>query len=174
MRAGGCCWGAATPAAQNFLRCLWRRLRPQGHQPERVFPATDSWRRWFAEAATSWWIFRRSTGRSAIAGGRRRRGQSRAYLMDYGPDEVINWNHDRLGGLDWIVLRTSCLQQSKVTDARWEKETRWIYYDRENYQIYRKRGESSPDRVGRRRAARAGVAGTGAGIRDEGFGGACG
>jgi hypothetical protein len=50
--------------------------------------------------------------------------------MDYGPDEVINWNHDRLGGLDWIVLRTSCLQQSKVTDAKWEKETRWIYYDR--------------------------------------------
>ena len=71
-------------------------------------------------------------------------GQSRAYLTDYAPDEVINWNHDRLGGLDWIVLRTSCLQQSKVTDAKWEKETRWIYYDRENYQIYRKRGESSP------------------------------
>jgi Domain of unknown function (DUF4055) len=71
-------------------------------------------------------------------------GRSRAYLMDYGPDEVINWSHDRLGGLDWIVLRTSCLQQSKVTDAKWEKETRWVYYDRENYQIYRKVGESSP------------------------------
>ena len=71
-------------------------------------------------------------------------GRSRAYLVDYGPDEVINWNHDRLGGLDWIVLRTSCLQQSKVTDAKWEKETRWIYYDRENYRIYRKAGESSP------------------------------
>jgi hypothetical protein len=71
-------------------------------------------------------------------------GQSRAYLMDYGPDEVINWNHDRLGGLDWIVLRTSCLQQSIVTDAKWEKETRWIYYDREDYRMYRKRGESSP------------------------------
>jgi hypothetical protein len=71
-------------------------------------------------------------------------GQSRAYLTDYGPDEVINWNHDRLGGLDWVVLRTSCLQQSKVTDAKWEKETRWIYYDRENFQIYRKCGESAP------------------------------
>lgn len=72
------------------------------------------------------------------------RGQSRAYLTDYGPDEVINWNHDQMGGLDWIVLRTSCLQQSKVTDGKWERETRWIYYDRENFQIYRKRGESSP------------------------------
>jgi hypothetical protein len=69
-------------------------------------------------------------------------GQSRAYLTDYGPDEVINWSHDRLGGLDWIVLRTSCLQQSQVTDAKWEKETRWIYYDREAYRVYRKRGES--------------------------------
>jgi hypothetical protein len=71
-------------------------------------------------------------------------GRSRAYLMDYGAQEVINWSHDRLGGLEWIVLRTSCLQQSKVTDAKWEKETRWIYYDRENYEIYRKAGESSP------------------------------
>jgi hypothetical protein len=71
-------------------------------------------------------------------------GRSRAYLTDYGPDEVINWNHDRMGGLEWVVLRTSCLQQSKVTDASWERETRWIYYDRENFQIYRKGGESSP------------------------------
>jgi hypothetical protein len=71
-------------------------------------------------------------------------GQSRAYLTDYGPDEVINWNHDRLGGLDWIVLRTSCLQQPQVTDTKWEKETRWIYYDREMFQMYRKRGEANP------------------------------
>jgi hypothetical protein len=39
------------------------------------------------------------------------------------------------------VIRTSCLQQSKVTDAKWEKETRWIYYDRENFQVFRKTGE---------------------------------
>lgn len=71
-------------------------------------------------------------------------GQSRAYLTDYGPEEVINWNHDRLGGLDWIVLRTSCLQQSNVPDAKWEKETRWIYYDRQAYRVYRRAGESNP------------------------------
>jgi hypothetical protein len=71
-------------------------------------------------------------------------GQSRAYLMGYGADEVINWNYDRTGGLEWVVLRTTCLQQSKATDAKWEQETRWIYYDRENYQIYRKGGEASP------------------------------
>ena len=65
-------------------------------------------------------------------------GQSRAFLVDYGPDEVINWNRDDRGGLDWIVIRSSCLRQSKVTDLKWEKETRWVYYDRENYQVYRR------------------------------------
>ncbi len=69
-------------------------------------------------------------------------GRSRAYLTDYSAEEVINWNHDETGGLDWVVIRTSCLQQSQITDAQWEKETRWIYYDREKYQIYRKAGEA--------------------------------
>ena len=71
-------------------------------------------------------------------------GRSRAYLVDYGADEVINWNYDQTGSLEWAVIRTSCLQQSKVTDSKWEKETRWIYYDRENFQMYRKAGEGSP------------------------------
>ena len=69
-------------------------------------------------------------------------GRSRAYLVDYSPQEVINWNYNESSGLEWAVVRTACLQQSKVTDARWEKETRWIYYDRENFQIFRKAGDS--------------------------------
>ena len=68
-------------------------------------------------------------------------GRSRAYLVDYSAQEIINWNQNESGGLEWVVIRTSCLQQSKVTDTRWEKETRWIYYDRENYQVFRKSGE---------------------------------
>jgi hypothetical protein len=71
-------------------------------------------------------------------------GQSRAYLVDYTADEVINWNYDQTGGLEWVVIRTSVLQQSKVTDAKWEKETRWIYYDRENFQIFRRTSDTSP------------------------------
>jgi hypothetical protein len=69
-------------------------------------------------------------------------GHSRAYLVDYSPREVINWNYSERGGLEWIVIRTSCLQQSKVSDARWEKETRWIYYDRERFQVFRKASEA--------------------------------
>jgi hypothetical protein len=71
-------------------------------------------------------------------------GRSRAYLVDYGPDEVINWNYDPSGGLEWAVIRTSCLQQSQVAEPKWERETRWVYYDRENYLMYRQAGDSSP------------------------------
>ena len=71
-------------------------------------------------------------------------GRSRAYLTEYSAEEVINWNYDPNGGLDWAVIRTSCLQQSKVTDARWEEETRWIYYDRENFEVHRRAGEGKP------------------------------
>ena len=69
-------------------------------------------------------------------------GRSRAYLTDFEADEVINWNYDETGVLEWVVVRTSCLQQSKVTDAKCERETRWIYYDRENYHVYRKAGDA--------------------------------
>ena len=85
--------------------------------------------------------FPRAAGPSRTRAEEDASGRSRAYLVDYSPEEVINWNYDDSGGLDWIVLRTSCLQQSRVTDAQWERETRWIYYDRENFQIYRKTGE---------------------------------
>ena len=71
-------------------------------------------------------------------------GRSRAYLTEYGPDEVINWQYDTGGGLQWAVIRTSCLQPAARDEARWEKETRWVYYDRENYRIFRKLGEANP------------------------------
>jgi len=67
-------------------------------------------------------------------------GRSRAYLVEYTPEEVINWNYDETGSLEWLVVRTSCLQQSTPADSQWEKETRWIYYDRESFQLYRQSG----------------------------------
>lgn len=74
-------------------------------------------------------------------------GVSRAYLMAYDAEEVINWNYDRTGGLEWVVIRTNCLRQSQVTDAEWVKETRWIYYDRENFKVYRKNREDGIDLI---------------------------
>jgi len=63
-------------------------------------------------------------------------GMSRAFLVEYTPDEVINWSHDADGNLAWIVIRTSCLRQEKVTDSGWKRETRWIHYDQHNFRIY--------------------------------------
>ena len=63
-------------------------------------------------------------------------GQSRAYLLGYNADEVINWSYDASGEMEWIVIRTSWLKQDDVTSHGWKKETRWIYYDREYYEIY--------------------------------------
>lgn len=63
-------------------------------------------------------------------------GRSRAYLADYSPEELINWSYDDHGGLDWAVIRTSSLRKSKVTESEWTREIRWIYYDRQNYQVY--------------------------------------
>lgn len=68
-------------------------------------------------------------------------GRSRAYLVDYSPEEVINWSYDPEGGLEWAVLRTSYLRPGKVTDTSTERETRWLYYDRENYRIFRRASE---------------------------------
>jgi hypothetical protein len=63
-------------------------------------------------------------------------GRSRAYLVDYSPEDVINWAYDDRGNLTWVVIRTSYVSQEKVTDPEWKRETRWIYYDRQDYRLY--------------------------------------
>jgi hypothetical protein len=64
-------------------------------------------------------------------------GKSRAFLADYSPDEVINWSYDSNGQLEWVIVRTSWLRQADAGSESWKKETRWIYYDRENFKSYR-------------------------------------
>lgn len=70
-------------------------------------------------------------------------GKSRAFLAGYTPDEVINWSYDANGQFDWVVLRTSWLRQTDVKNSTWQKETRWIQYDRETFQIYQSFENSS-------------------------------
>jgi hypothetical protein len=65
-------------------------------------------------------------------------GRSRAYLVDYSPEELINWSYDDRGGLEWVVIRTSSLRKSKVTDNDWSRETRWVYYDRQRFQVFQR------------------------------------
>jgi hypothetical protein len=68
-------------------------------------------------------------------------GASRAYLVDYAADELINWSVDEQGNFEWVVLRTKVLRKNRVEDAEWRTETRWTYYDRQNFRVYQKTTE---------------------------------
>ncbi len=64
-------------------------------------------------------------------------GRSRAYLVGYSVEDVINWSHDEEGNLDWVVLRTSGLRKPRVEDNEWRKVTTWTYYDKQRYKVFR-------------------------------------
>jgi hypothetical protein len=72
-------------------------------------------------------------------------GRSRAYLVGYSADEVINWSYDECGAMEWAVIRTSWLKHDSANAHGWKKVTRWIYYDRERYEIYE--GDGRPELV---------------------------
>ena len=70
-------------------------------------------------------------------------GRSRAYLVDYSPEEIINWSRDSHGNLDWTVIRTESMRQTKITDEGWQRVTRWLYYDRQNFKIFEREKEGA-------------------------------
>ncbi len=63
-------------------------------------------------------------------------GASRAYLVDYAADDVINWSLDEHGNYEWVVLRTKLIKKDRVEDGDWHVETRWSYYDKHDFRIY--------------------------------------
>lgn len=63
-------------------------------------------------------------------------GLSRAYLVDFTPENLINWSLDERGHYEWVVLRTSLIRRTGP-GSDWTRETRWHVYDRETYRIYR-------------------------------------
>lgn len=64
-------------------------------------------------------------------------GLSRAYLVRYGAEELINWEYDEAGNYRWVVLRTKRLKPATTEGKSWRWETQWIYYDGERYEIRR-------------------------------------
>ena len=65
-------------------------------------------------------------------------GASRAYLVGYQPEELINWSMDEQGNLEWVVLRTTRFRQPTIEDTTTTAETRWSYYDKEQFRVYRR------------------------------------
>jgi hypothetical protein len=63
-------------------------------------------------------------------------GASRAYLVGYAGDDLVNWSYDDQGQYEWVVLRTSGLRKRKIDDPVWEKQTRWVYYDKTSFRIF--------------------------------------
>lgn len=70
-------------------------------------------------------------------------GTSRAYLIPYAAEDVINWELDDQGNFEWVVIRTSGLKKTHIDDADWRNETRWAYYDKHSYELYRRESEDA-------------------------------
>ncbi len=64
-------------------------------------------------------------------------GRSRAYLVGYAVEDVINWSHDDQGNLDWVVLRASNLKKDNIGEAEWQRVTTWSYYDKQSFRVFR-------------------------------------
>ena len=74
-------------------------------------------------------------------------GLSRAFLVRYNTEELINWSGDERGDYEWVVLRTRVERQPRIDSSEIVKETRWSYYDKTEYRLYRRietKDHSSP------------------------------
>ncbi len=65
-------------------------------------------------------------------------GISRAYLIPYEAEDLINWSKDEHGEYEWIVLKQSARRQPKISSPEIVEETYWHYYDKSTYRTYRR------------------------------------
>jgi hypothetical protein len=65
-------------------------------------------------------------------------GLSRAYLVQYQAEDLINWSVDEHGEYEWIVIRQKVRRQPSVNSADVVEETYWRYYDRSRFETYRR------------------------------------
>ncbi len=75
-------------------------------------------------------------------------GLSRAYLVRYQAEELINWSKDEHEDYEWVVLRQTVQRQPRVDSPEIVQETHWHYYDRSEYRTYRRtEGGKQPDAI---------------------------
>jgi hypothetical protein len=102
----------------------------------------DFFRKQFIDAlvtGTSYTLvdFPRSAGQAGTRAEEDASGASRAYLVDYSAENVINWSVDEQGNFEWVVIRTKALRKESVEAQDWRVETRWALYDKETFRIFR-------------------------------------
>ncbi|MEZ5353037.1 MAG: hypothetical protein R2762_10410 [Bryobacteraceae bacterium] len=69
-----------------------------------------------------------------------REGTGRAYLSACTADQLVNWSVDSRGDFEWVVMRTEALRKETLEAGEWVRETRWLYYDRSEYRVFRQVG----------------------------------
>lgn len=74
-------------------------------------------------------------------------GRSRAYLVSFAADELINWSYDQFGELEWVVFRSTVTRQDSIQTFGWKTETQWLYYDRQVFQRFTKKEGASIELV---------------------------
>lgn len=72
-------------------------------------------------------------------------GVSRAYLVQYQAEDLINWSTDEHGEYEWIVLRQKIRRQPKVDSPEVLEETYWRYYDRSEFRVYKRTERSGAE-----------------------------
>ncbi len=65
-------------------------------------------------------------------------GLSRAYLVQYQAEDLINWSIDQHGEYEWVILRQKLRRQPRIDSPEIIEETYWRYYDRSEFRIYRR------------------------------------
>ncbi len=63
-------------------------------------------------------------------------GKSRAYLVPYTPQQLINWKVDERGEFEWVVLKSERTYQEAFDQSEIVREQRWAVYDRTNFRIF--------------------------------------
>jgi hypothetical protein len=65
-------------------------------------------------------------------------GLSRAFLIPFQAEDLINWSKDDSDCYEWAVLRIKVDKQPDVSSTQRITETIWRYYDRTSYKIYKR------------------------------------
>lgn len=81
--------------------------------------------------------FPRQQGTAGSRGEEDAKGASRAYLVRYAEENLIDWSTDSRGEFEWVVLRSQRTRKAAPGDQERTIETQWAEYDRERYRIYR-------------------------------------
>jgi len=65
-------------------------------------------------------------------------GISRAFLVPFAAEDLINWSCNERGEYEWVVLRRKTQRQPSIDSADIVEETFWYYYDKHSFRTYRR------------------------------------